>query len=335
MSEPIEPTDPADDAASSPDAGQIGATANGDPIWVLTGPTAGGKTQAALALARRLAERGESVEILSMDSMAVFRRMDIGTAKPGADERAEVRHHLIDLVEPHEHFDTGLWCAHAQRVLDDVRSRGRRPLFVGGTPLYLMAFFKGLSAGVAADPELRARLEAEETETPGALHARLRAVDPVAATRIHEHDHKRQVRALEVFEKTGRPISAQQDTFDRPGFARACRIVMPDHERDALKERVKLRTERMLDRGLVDETRAIREGAGFGPQSRAAIGYAECLAWLDGKLKDREELRNRIRRSTHRLIRRQTTWLRRIPELVRVAPDTPADELERAFADRS
>ena len=302
-----------------------------DPDWVLTGPTAGGKTGLAIALAEALTARGEPIEILSMDSMAVFRAMDIGTAKPDAAERARVPHHLIDLVEPSEHFDTSLWCAHAEAARAEVRARGARPLFVGGTPLYLMAFFKGLSAGVAADPELRARLEADEDAEPGTLHRRLTAVDPEAATRIHENDRKRLVRALEVHTKTGKPITAQQDTFDRPGFARPCRIAMPDWDRDALKDRVRTRTIGMLEAGLVEETRSIRERTGFGPQSEAAIGYAECLLWLDGKLKDEEELRNRIRRNTHRLIRRQTTWLRRLPEIVRIQPGIETADLERVF----
>jgi tRNA dimethylallyltransferase len=309
------------------------AEAHGEePAWVLTGPTAGGKTAAALALADRLASRGERVEILSMDSMAVFRRMDIGTAKPDPDERAAVPHHLIDLVEPHEPFDTARWCAEAERVLREVRARGARPLFVGGTPLYLMAFFKGLIDGVPADPELRDRLEREEATRPGALHERLREVDPVAAARIHPNDTKRQIRALEVFLRTGKPISEQQDTFDRPGFVRPCRIVALAHDRDALRARVKTRTERMLARGLVEETRAIRDGGGFGPQSVAAIGYAECLLWLQRRLKDEEELRNRIRRSTHRLIRRQETWLRRLREIRWLrAEDVGPARLEELF----
>lgn len=297
-----------------------------EPIRVVTGPTAAGKTALALALAERLGG-----EILSMDSMAVYRRMDIGTAKPDAAERARVPHHLIDLVEPSETFDTARWCEHAERALASVRARGRVPIVVGGTPLYLMAFFKGMMEGPAADPELRERLAAREAESPGALHEELSRRDPAAALRIHRRDQKRLVRALEVLELTGRPISEQQDHFERQGFRRPCRIAAISWPRDDLHVRVKQRTEAMLDRGLLDEVRAIERDGGFSATAGAAIGYAECLDFLRGRYKDREELRNRIRRSTHRLIRRQLTWLRRLASVRWLAPSAGVDELQAAL----
>jgi tRNA dimethylallyltransferase len=186
--------------------------------------------------------------------------------------------------------------------------------------LYLMAFFKGMMPGPAADEELRARLKAREQTDPGSLHRELQVRDPAAAQRIHARDEKRLVRALEVLELTGRTISEQQAHFDRPGFVRDCRIVAINLPREELHARVKTRAEAMLDRGLVDEVRAIRDSCGFSTTAGAGIGYAECLLFLDRKLKDREELRNRIRRNTHRLIRRQTTWLRRLPEVQWLTP---------------
>jgi len=297
-----------------------------EPILIVTGPTASGKSALAIELAEEL-----GAELVSMDSMAVYRRMDIGTAKPSAAERDRVPHHLIDVVGPEEPFDTATWCRLAQEVVDQAAGSPR--IFVGGTPLYLMAFFKGMLEGPSADPELRARLEAAEDREPGCLHRQLTAHDPAAAQRIHVRDRKRLVRALEVFERTGRPISEQQDTFHASGWRVPCRVLWIDRDREELKERVKLRTRAMLDDGLLDETRAIRDEVGFSASAAAAIGYAECLRHLERPFKDDEELRNRIRRSTHRLIRRQTTWLRRVPGILRMAEGFDLSTARRILAD--
>lgn len=295
-------------------------------LLVVTGPTASGKTAMAVELAER-----HGFEILSMDSMAIYRGMDVGTAKPSPDERSRVPHHLIDLVEPHDMFDTARWCEAAAMVLAEVQGRGRTALFVGGTPLYLMAFFKGLMQGPAADPALRAALEAREASTPGTLHEELSQRDPAAAARIHKKDLRRLVRALEVHHHTGQRISDRQEHFDRPDWLRPCRIVAVRRDRADLHARVRRRTDDMLDRGLLAETEAIERSGGFSPTSGAAIGYAECRAFLRGRFKDREELRNRIRRATQQLIRRQTTWLRRLREIVWVEPDAGTDGLARAL----
>lgn len=297
-----------------------GAAEAAAPLWVVTGPTASGKTAAALELAERL-----DLEILSMDSMAVYRGMDVGTAKPTAAERARVPHHLIDLVEPSATFDTALWCEAAATAIAEITARGRRPLFVGGTPLYLMAFFKGMLQGPAADRALRAELQAREAREPGSLHAELSRTDPAAAARIHSHDLRRLVRALEFLALTGRPISGEQDHFESPNWQRPCRIVAVRRPRDDLHARVRARTEAMLDGGLLAETEGIEAAGGFSRTAGAAIGYAECRDFLRGRYKDREELRNRIRRSTHRLIRRQTTWLRRLREVRWIDPAVGAD----------
>lgn len=296
------------------------------PIWVLTGPTASGKSSLAVELAEML-----DLEILSMDSMAIYRRMDIGTAKPSEAERARVPHHLLDLVEPHEAFDVNRYCEEAEAAVADVRQRGRSPLFVGGTPLYLMAFFKGLMDTPAAQPELRATLEARERAEPGVLHRTLAERDPTAAERIHVRDTKRLVRALEVIEVTGKTVTEQQTSFDAPQWKRACRIAAVQRPRDELHDRVKQRTIAMLDEGLLEETRAIRDSTGFSRQSAAAIGYAQCLDHLDGRFKDTEELRNRIRRATHGLVRRQTTWLRHIAEVRWFSPESGVEGLRSAL----
>lgn len=296
------------------------------PLWVVTGPTASGKSALAVELAERTGR-----EVLSMDSMAVYRRMDIGTAKPTAEERAGVPHHLIDVVDPNETFDAARWCRMADDKLDQLRATGRQALFVGGTPLYLMAFFKGMMQGPEAQPELRAALVAREHEQPGVLHEELLRSDPQAAERIHRKDVRRLVRALEVLEVTGKTISSQQEHFERQGWRRDCRVVMVTRDRAELHERVKARTERMLDQGLVAETEAIEQDCGFSNTSGAAIGYAECRDYLQGRYKDRTELRNRIRRNTHKLIRRQTTWLRRLQEIIQISPDGGVDGLLQAL----
>lgn len=313
--------------SNHPELGGLESDTN-RPLPVVTGPTASGKSARALELAEELG----NCEVLSMDSMAIYRRMDVGTAKPSAEERARVRHWLIDLVEPSESFDTARYCEAAAAALADIRARGRQPLLVGGTPLYLMAFLKGILPGPAAQPELRAELMAREEQEPGTLHAELARLDPAAAARIHRNDHKRLVRALEVLRVTGQPISAQQTSFDDPGWLRPCRIVALQWDRGLLHQRVRARAEQMLDAGLVDEVRAIRDSCGFSPQAAAGIGYAESLAFLAGRLKDREELRNRIRRNTHRMIRRQTTWLRHIAAVRWVPGDAPLADLRAALA---
>ncbi len=298
-----------------------------EPIWLVSGPTASGKSALALELAER-----HGLEILSMDSMAVYRRMDIGTAKPSAGERARVPHHLVDLVEPHEEFDTARWCQAAAAALADVRSRGRRPLFVGGTPLYLMAFFKGLMDTPPADAALRAALAQREREAPGSLHEELATKDPAAAARIHRRDERRLVRALEVLAVTGKRISEQQDHFDSPQWLRPCRIVALNRSREDLHERVKTRTQHMLATGLVEEVRGILQAGGFSRTAGAAIGYAECIDWLHGRYKDQTELRNIIRRNTHRLIRRQLTWLRRLREVQWLPAGATATDMHAALS---
>ena len=294
-------------------------------LRILTGPTASGKTKMAVLLARR-----HGWEILSADSMSIYRGMDIGTAKPSPSERMGVPHHGLDLVGPEEAFDTARYVAYADGVIAEAHARGQEILVVGGTPLYLMALLKGFFEGPPADPDLRKELRERERSEPGSLHARLSKVDPDAAQRIHRNDTKRLVRALEVFEKTGTPISRLQRQFEE-GKSRypyvGARLVL---SRECLRERVRERNMKMFDQGLVDEVRRIREGKGFGPTSEAAIGYREVLAFLRGSL-PAEELVYRVRSNTHRLVRRQDTWLRTFPGLVPVQAENCPEEtvLER------
>ncbi|REJ65291.1 MAG: tRNA (adenosine(37)-N6)-dimethylallyltransferase MiaA [Planctomycetota bacterium] len=250
-----------------------------DDCWFLTGPTASGKTALSLELAERL-----GAEILSLDSMAVYRRMEIGTAKPDTATRARVAHHLIDLVEPTEDFSISQYLEHAHRAVDDIRSRGREALFVGGTPLYLKALLRGLADGPPGDPELRAQLESEaEQQGSAELHARLAEVDPEAARRVHPHDTRRIVRALEVFAKMGQPMSDYQQHFAQGRAAKDCRVFVLNWPRDVLHQRINARVETMFVEGLVEEVRGLLADYGrLGTTAAQAVGYREVIQYLDG-----------------------------------------------------
>ena len=278
----------------------------GDDCWILSGPTASGKTALSLLLARRL-----GAEIVSVDSMAVYRGLDIGTAKPTAVQRAEVPHHLVDLVEPGEIYTVARWLADAAAAVESCRSRGKRVLFVGGTPLYLRALRDGLDPQPAGDPELRQQLE-EEVQTAGAgpLHARLAAVDPIAAARIHPNDARRIIRALEIVQVTGRPLpSSWADPRPlHPVFAR--QMLVLDQPRRTLRERIDRRVEQMFAEGLIEEARvAAAQPGGIGATARQAAGYAEALEVLAGKMTPFQAIQLTQQR-TRQLAKRQLTWLR-------------------------
>ena len=277
-----------------------------DDCWILSGPTASGKTSLSLLLARRL-----DAEIVSVDSMAVYRGLDIGTAKPTAAQRGEVPHHLVDLVEPGEIYTVARWLADASAAVESCRSRGKRALFVGGTPLYLRALRDGLDPQPAGDPELRQQLEEEvQTTGSGPLHARLAAVDPIAAARIHPNDARRIIRALEIVQVTGRPLpSSWADPRPlHPVFAR--QMLVLDQPRRMLRGRIDRRVEQMFAEGLIEETRvAAAQLGGIGATARQAAGYAEALEVLAGKMTPFQAIQLTQQR-TRQLAKRQLTWLR-------------------------
>ena len=286
---------------------------------LLVGPTASGKSALALALAER-----EGAEIVSLDSMQVYRGMDVGTAKPAPAERARVRHHMLDLVGPEERYDVQRYLADLAPVVDDLRARGARVLFTGGTGFYLKALLAGLHAGPPADPGLRARLEARARELGAeALHRELAGVDPASAARIHAHDVRRVVRALEVREQTGEPLSSRQREWGWHGARPAPRTSVPivglDRPDGELDARIAGRARAMLDAGWVEEALAIRDGPGFGETAVQALGYREVLALADGRL-DREACLRSIALRTRRFARKQRTWYRKIPGVRWIAP---------------
>lgn len=280
-----------------------------EPLRFLVGPTAAGKTALAIEVAA-----AAGAEILSLDSMLVYRGMDLGTAKPSPADRSRVAHHLIDLVEPPERYDLSRYLADFAAAEERVVRAGRRVLVVGGTGLYLQAVLQGIFAGPPHDPALRAELQAESRERGrSALHAELSGADPALAARLHENDEKRVLRGIEVFRQTGRRLSDWQREWKR-GPGRAHRIVGLEVPPEDLARRISARTHAMLEAGWAQEALGIENAAGFGPTSRQALGYGEALALARGLL-TREEAAERIGLATRRFARRQRTWFRRFPEI--------------------
>jgi tRNA dimethylallyltransferase len=280
-----------------------------EPFLALVGPTASGKTEAALQVAEAL-----GAEILSIDSMQVYRGMDVGTAKPTAEQRARVRHHLLDLVEPSEAFSVAAFQAAARVAEDDVRRRGPRPLLVGGSGLYLRAVvdeleFPGTDGGVRGDLE-------EEAAALGAewMYGRLAEMDPAAASKIEPANIRRTVRALEVAAITGRPFSSYASAWDSypPDRVRAAGVRLRPEQ---LSARVEVRVQEMLAAGWLDEVEKLVAG-GFGGwlTSTQAIGYAELARHLEGELSVEDAVRQTVKRTRH-LARRQMAWFRRDPRI--------------------
>jgi tRNA dimethylallyltransferase len=292
---------------------------NPDPFGnalILTGPTASGKSRLGVELACRL-----GAEIISMDSMALYRRMDIGTAKPSAEDRQRVKHHLIDVLEPWESANVAWWREQASQLCQEIEERGRRPLIVGGTPLYLKALLAGLFEGPPAADAIRRRLE-EEAVSQGAirLHQRLAEVDPVTAARLHPNDVRRVVRALEVWELTGRPISSWQQQWQPAEPAPAAtdwgnRCLCLEVPRQTLYERINARVEQMMRQGLLDEVRALqRLDRPLSREARQALGYKELLDHLEGRSSLEEAVRQ-IQTRSRQFAKRQLTWFRHISQV--------------------
>lgn len=299
---------------------------------ILTGPTACGKTALALDLADRL-----GAEVISLDSMTLYRGMDVGTAKPTAEERARAPHHLIDVLDPWEAGTVAWWLDRAAEACRDIAARGKRPLFVGGTPFYLKTLLHGLFEGPPGDPELRRELEAEaERDGKELLHARLAAVDPKTASRLHPNDVRRVVRALEVYRLTGKPISAWQQTWDTAAFAAtdapppaAIPAVVLELPREMLYDRINRRVGAMLAAGWLDEVRRLRERP-LSREASQALGYRELFAYLDGTGGTLDETADLIRTRTRQFAKRQLTWFRHLPTLRPVPADAP-DAVERVL----
>jgi tRNA dimethylallyltransferase len=282
----------------------------------IAGPTAAGKSAAALAFAESLAPRWH-VEIISVDSAQVYRGMDIGTAKPGPAEREAVPHHLIDIVEPGERYSAARFVADATRLVAEIEARGALPLLVGGTMLYFKALFDGLDAMPAADAAARADIDARAARQGWpALHAELATIDPQAAARLSVNDAQRIQRALEVHRLSGRPLSSWHSgrTRNEPPPL----IALEPRDRAWLHARIEARFARMLETGLVDEVRALRARGDLSADlpSMRAVGYRQTWAALDAG--DLSALQASGSAATRQLAKRQLTWLRSMPDNIEV-----------------
>jgi tRNA dimethylallyltransferase len=301
-------------------------------VFVLTGLTSSGKKKVGVEVAAHI-----DAEIISLDSMKVYRGMDIGTAKPGGGDRSRAVFHMLDLVDPSDSFSAGKFLEIARELVEDIHCRGRRVLFLGGTAFYLNSLLNGLFAQPASDPAVREGLMHEARERGTAyLHGRLRGADPSSADDIHPNDLKRIVRALEVIQTTGKPLSwlkEHRTVRIIPNPARTAALRWPA---TVLEKRIRDRTTKMIAQGLVDEVRGILEGGGFGPESSKAIGYREIIAHLEGSI-TLDEAAEAISRNTLRFVKKQETWYRRFDSIrwfeLQSAGDLPrvVEEMARYF----
>lgn len=298
-----------------------------DQCWFLAGPTASGKSAVSLELAQLV-----QGEILSLDSIAVYRGMNIGTAKPSPGDQQRVPHHLLDLATPDEDFSVSRFLENAHQAVTDILNRGRTPIFVGGTPLYMKGLLRGFYVGPPADWEFRRQVEADLAHYGNeALHRRLQQVDPLTAHRLHPSDVRRITRALEVIRATGVPLSHQQLQFDASRRAHECRVFALNLPRTLLAQRIDERTEQMFARGLVDE---VRQLGTLGRTAAQAVGYREVLLHLSGKI-SLDEAIAQVKLHTRQMAKRQLTWLRSLCEIrfLEVDPSDSAKEIALRMLD--
>ncbi len=331
--------------------------------WFLTGPTASGKTPLAVDLAERL-----NAEIISMDSMAIYRGMDIGTAKPTREQRARVTHHQLDIIDPSESYSVSRYVAEVHGIASAIRARGRGVLICGGTPLYLKSLIRGLFLGPPADWEFRKSVEEDARAFGGqALRERLMQVDPLLAHKLHPNDQRRMIRALEVARATGKPLSHWQRQFEVPASPLHCPVAVLQLERSWLHERINHRVEAMIAAGLEQELRDLLHRYGeLGHTAQQAVGYREMLNRIrpmgvqpggagqtaesqleDGQAEDEqaeestawkppsiEATAELIKAHTRQFARRQEIWFRGLQELqpVQVSSTASSNELADQIA---
>lgn len=283
-------------------------------VIAIMGPTASGKTAAALAIAREV-----PAEIISVDSALVYRDMNIGTAKPNAEELAAAPHHLIDIIDPSEAYSVAQFLNDSARLVKEIRARGKLPILVGGTMMYYKALMNGIDDLPPADAAIRAQLDADMAlvGAPG-LHARLTEVDPVTAARLQPNDSQRIQRALEIYMLTGKAMSsliAQQPRAAMP-FEMTSLSLEPS-DRSVLHERIAKRFDIMLEQGFLDEVRQLKQRPDLHPElpSIRCVGYRQAWDYLEGSI-NYEEMRERGIIATRQLAKRQLTWLRSIPERI-------------------
>lgn len=276
-----------------------------DELLVVVGPTASGKSALAIALAERFGG-----EVVNADSVQIYTHFDVGSGKPSLEDRAKVPHHLFDALDPLDAIDAGRYAQLADRVIADVRNRGRVPIVCGGTFLWVLALTHGLAELPAGDATVRAR-HAEEAERHGreALHARLALVDPTTAARLSPNDFVRVSRALEVYELSGRPLSELHEAHKFAKTRHRARLVGIAWSKEELAERISRRTRAFLEAGWIDEVRSLVDRGYRDARAMSSVGYKQVLDFLEGRLAE-NELVETIDRATRVFARRQRTWLR-------------------------
>jgi len=292
---------------------------------LILGVTASGKGRLAFDLAQSL-----GAEIISIDSMKVYRRMDIGTAKPPQEARQRVKYHLIDIVEPSDSFSVGAFRDAALGAIEQIKSRNKKIIAVGGTALYIKALLYGLFEGPGTNQQIRAELKARaEAEGLAELHRELTKIDSIAAERIDPNDSKRIIRALEVYQLTGKPISSFQKQWDSSQTKHNWTIMGLRREKAEESKRINSRVKKMISAGLVDEAKALlAEEKPLSKQARCAIGYAEIIEYLNGQisLEDAIEL---IKKNTRRLAKNQRTWFKTFKDVrwLDIEPNEPLEKI--------
>ena len=290
--------------------------------WYLTGPTGVGKSKVGLALARSL-----DAEIISMDSMAVYKEMDIGTAKLPPEDREGIPHHLVDIVDPSDHYSLAQYVNEAADKIAEIQMHNKNVLFVGGTPLYLKAMLRGIFEGPPADQDFRKELHRKiQGQPPETLHNLLKKVDPVSAERLHPNDIKRVVRALEVYEKMKRPISEFQKQFDVGNPLERCNVYVLQMQRDLLYARIDKRIDRMIYDGLLDEVKMLANRSfPISTTARQALGYKELFDYIEGKSTYPQAVEY-IKQNTRNFAKRQETWFRGLCECRFIPAEKPVFE---------
>jgi tRNA dimethylallyltransferase len=290
--------------------------------WYLTGPTASGKSRIGITLARRL-----DAEIISLDSMAIYREMDIGTAKIDPEDQDGIPHHMIDLIDPSEEYSLAQYVREACDKIAEIQLRGKKVLFVGGSPLYLKGMLRGVFEGPPADPEFRSQLQKKmEGNPPELLHQLLSKVDEAAAKRLHPNDIRRIVRALEVYEKTGKPISSFQKQFEVGTPSPECQVYVLQIPRETLYAQINKRVDKMIYECFLDEVKMLAaRKVPISKTARQALGYKELFDYLDGKMKYGETV-DLIKQNTRNFAKHQETWFRSLCECRFTSADKPEFE---------
>lgn len=278
---------------------------------IISGPTASGKTDIVVKLSKRL-----PIEVISMDSRQIYKYMDIGTAKPDPYQLTLVKHHMIDIIEPNEYFNAFLYQKEAKEIEKEILERGKIPIYVGGTGLYIDALVKGFFEGVSRDENIRKELSKLNEQEPGILRKMLEEFDPQAASHIHPQDIKRTIRALEVYLKTGKRISELQKQQPTEDFI----LLVLNPKREELYERINHRAEKMIEHGLIDEVKSLVEKYGDSLESFKTIGYREIIDYLNG-VYSLETAIHLIKRNTRHYARRQIIYLRRFNNAIWIEPD--------------